>query len=1176
MALRGLESLGAGQRCVFSGLRGSSKAFFIASALKTAGRPVLVVAPDEESAEAVASDLSFFLGPDDVTLYPSTELLPFESASVHRDVRARRMAALHSLSRPGLRASVASAANLMVKVMPREVLEQGVVSISTGDEYNMERLIERLSLMGYIRLSMVEERGEMSVRGGILDVFAPGLAAPLRIEFFGDEIDSIRSFDVATQRSIEKLSGARILPAGEAAPLGAPATEARDRLIDRAEALGLDRAVWQPLSERLMNGALSGVESLAPLFYEDLSSLFDHLAPDTLVFCVDPGATASAARSFEAEVTRAAERLEEEKIFFVDPSGLYLRARELDALLKGSSLVEVEPLLTAGCELRTESNSDLKSALARARSEMRGDPRHDAAGTDGGLHGDNGLLRPLAERTEAWLEDGWRVCITAHNRAQAHRTAELLDAYGIASGRPVISGARLLDLPEPKHARPLVETAVGTLSSGFRLPEMRLVVISEDEIFGEAVRRRAPPSKRADAFITRLDDLNPGDAVVHVRHGIGLYRGLERISVDGVESEFLNLEYRDGDRLYLPVWKMDLVGRYRGVEGRGAALDKLGGPGWETTRRKVKHSVERLAGELLKLYAERAASRGFAFSAPDALFSEFEAGFEFEETPDQARAIEECLRDMQAPSPMDRLVCGDVGYGKTEVAMRAAFKAVADSKQVAVLVPTTVLAEQHFSTFTKRFAPYPVTIEVLSRFKSAKEQRATVERLSTGRVDIVIGTHRLLAADVAFADLGLVVIDEEHRFGVAHKEKLKRLRKQVDVLAMTATPIPRTLHMSLASIRELSVINTPPEDRRAIRTRVIGFDERVIAEAIEREILRGGQVFFVHNRIESMGRMEEFLSRIAPVARIAVAHGRMKERELEETMLAFVTHDYDLLLCTSIIESGLDIPRANTIIIDRADRFGLADLYQLRGRVGRSSHRAYAYFICPPAGTLGADAARRIEVIRELSRPGAGFRVAMHDLEIRGAGELLGPAQSGAIAAVGFDLYASLLEEAVNERRGEEAETGEEPEINLRVSQYIPEDYVPDARQRLSLYKRLAVAASDEELACMADELDDRYGPMPALVENLLRTTALKLLLKRLGASELTHRGNRLYLALRMKGMASERERLGEKLLDMIKNDPERFRAAPGDRLVVKMPPGSDVLEEARYLLKELVRECYS
>jgi transcription-repair coupling factor (superfamily II helicase) len=716
---------------------------------------------------------------------------------------------------------------------------------------------------------------------------------------------------------------------------------------------------------------------------------------------------------------------------------------------------------------------------------------------------------------------------------------------------------------------PSVEIARGVLSGGFRIPSQTIVIVTEEEVFGERVKRRPPPSKKLDTFLTQLQDLKEGDAIVHALHGIGLYRGLKRLKFDSIENDFLLVEYKGGDKLYLPVQSMDLVAKYHAFEGQAAVIDKLGGPGWERAKKRVKRAVEQIAGGLIKLYAARKLAKGFSFSKPGRLFTEFEESFEFEETPDQARAVDEVMGDMKDEKPMDRLICGDVGYGKTEVAMRAAFRAVLDSKQVAFLVPTTVLAQQHGITFKERFSPFPVTVEVISRFKSRKEQTEILEKLSEGKVDILIGTHRLLQKDVRFKDMGLIVIDEEHRFGVRHKERVKELKKEVEVLTLTATPIPRTLQMSLAGIRDLSIINTPPEDRLAINTRVIRFDERVIAEAIKRELKRGGQVFFVHNRVQSIGAMEEYLRKLVPEARIAVAHGQMREGELEKVMLGFVRGDYDILLTTTIIESGLDIPTANTIIINRADRFGLAELYQLRGRVGRSSHRAYAYLICPDEWTLTQEARKRMEVIRELTELGSGFRIAAYDLEIRGAGELLGAAQSGHIALVGFDMYTQLLEEAVSEMKGEPPAVEPEPEINLKVSHFIPEEYVPDTRQRLNFYKRLATVGTDEELYGIEEEMRDRYGQVPALVESLMEMVRLKLILKRIKARELSQRGVSLYLTF-----DGVEDGLVEHILSMVEKSPEKFRVTPDNKFVYLMGPGASPLREARYLLQEVIKGC--
>ncbi len=1144
-AVHGASGLKPGQELRLYGLHGSAKPFLLASAFRSLNRPLLAVLPTQEAAEDFAEDLKFFL-PGCVSLYPSTELLPFEPHPAHQEITASRVELLFRLLSGPPFIIVSSAPSLMQRVIPKGELAGRSIELKKGIEYERDSLLQRLQGMGYSRMSLVEERGEVSIRGGILDIFPPMYDSPLRIEFFGDEVESIRPFDLSTQRSLKELEEARLLPARETVLLKEARLKAREKLMERADNLGLKREAWEPLSDKLREGAASfNFDPLLPLFYERLDTIFDYLGGDTLVSIIGPESVLSEAKRFGREVDEARERLKSKGQFFVEPYSLYLGPEEVKSSLEKFPILNIETLRSEGVQIPSESNLGLKQEIALKKGEE--------------------LLKPLVDRVSEWIGEGQKVYLTAHNKGQAERTKELLDGYGL--NPKIIKGEDALGRKDAGLA-----VAIGSLSTGFRLPTESLVIISEEEVFGERVKRRAPTSRKLDAFLTQLQDLNTGDFIVHKQHGIGLYRGLKRLSIDGIENEFLLLEYRGGDKLYLPVSRMDLVSKYHGFEGKAPELDKLGGPGWEKSKKKVREAVERLAGELLKLYAERQVAEGFSFSPSTRLFHEFEAGFEYEETPDQARAIEESLRDMEEPRPMDRLVCGDVGYGKTEVAIRAAFKAVLDKKQVAVLVPTTVLAQQHFRTFSKRLSPYPVFVEVLSRFKTKKEQKEIVDRLREGKIDIIIGTHRLLQKDIGFKDLGLIVIDEEHRFGVAHKERLKQMRKRVDVLTLTATPIPRTLHMSLASIRELSIINTPPEDRLAIKTNVMGFNDGIIAEAIEREMNRGGQVFFVHNRVQSIGAMEEFLKKAVPRAKVAVAHGQMKEHELEDKMIGFVNKDYDILLSTAIIESGLDIPSANTIIINRADRFGLAELYQLRGRVGRSKHRAYAYFICPSITELTDDARKRIEVIQELCEPGSGFKVATYDLEIRGAGELLGTSQSGQIAAVGFDMYTQLLEEAVRELKGTEVTEEVEPEINLKVSHFIPEDYIPDTRQRLSFYKRLASITSDDEAHSINEELTDRYGEVPALLDNLVQIMELKLLLKRLKARELTQKGMRLYITFSDLAQTDAGDKTAAKALKMAEKEPKRFKLTPDSKFIVFMRPESSPLEEARYVLKEFLK----
>src|SRR3990170_3905206 len=703
-AVKQAQGLGAGSQLNLTGLYGSSRAYLLAEAFRAMKKPVLAVLPGPEEAEAFAEDLRFFLGREEVLVYPSPEILPFELQPHHQDIQAQRMEVFFNLLAKRPFVVVTPASTLLQKVTPKESLSQRVVIIKKGEEVDRDALLATLQDTGYSRMTMVEERGEMSIRGGILDIFPPMYDSPLRIEFFGDEVESIRTFDISTQRSLKEIEETRILPSRESTLLKSLRMGARERLIERAEDLGLNREAWEPLSDRLRDGVLSGLDALLPLLHGKLDTLFDYLPQDALVAIVEPELALTSMEKSAKEAASSASRFVERKEFFVEPASLYLTPEEAWGLIGKRAVLNIESIHAGGAEVATESNIDIRQEISFRKGEE--------------------LFKPLTDRVSSWLEEKKKVFLTAHNRGQAERTRELLEDYGL--GPSIIKAAELQTIETSGFF-----VATGSLSSGFRLPSEALVVISEEEVFGERVKRRAPPSRKLEAFLTQLQDLSPGDFIVHKQHGIGLYRGLKRLSIDGVDSEFLLLEYRGGDRLYLPVWRMDLVSKYHGLEGSSPELDKLGGQGWEKTKRKVKQAVEKLAGELLKLYAERAVADGFAFSPPDRLFHEFEAGFDYEETPDQARAIEETLKDMEEPKPMDRLICGDVGYGKTEVAIRAAFKAVLDKKQVAVLVPTTVLAQQHYSTFAKRFAPYPVEVEVLSRFKSKAEQNAAVKKLES-------------------------------------------------------------------------------------------------------------------------------------------------------------------------------------------------------------------------------------------------------------------------------------------------------------------------------------------------------------------------------------------------------------------------------------------------------------
>jgi len=841
---------------------------------------------------------------------------------------------------------------------------------------------------------------------------------------------------------------------------------------------------------------------------------------------VEPQELLKAADGHAEEVAAGAAHLREQGEIFADPADLFQPPEWLAGLQGGGGLIDVcrlELFQPDSCASRWrftwEGNADLRP---RQKQEHSG-------------------MAALAERLAGWRRDGWRTAIVCHQQGQAERLLDLLEAH--ACQPSYHEGERFATL-KPGEAAVLL----GRISSGFRLPGEQLAVITEEEIFGQQAPRRTRSTARARAALSSLAQLREGDYVVHLDHGIGRYRGLLHMVLGTVEGDFLHLEYAGGDKLYLPVERIEKVQKYLGGEGAHPRLDRMGGAAWEKVKLKARAAIEELARDLLKVQALREMRQGHRYGEPGRDYREFEATFEYEETPDQLAAIEEVQADMSSQRPMDRLICGDVGYGKTEVAIRAAMRAVLDGRQVAVLVPTTVLARQHWESFRSRFKEFPVNVEMVSRFRTPAEVRATLERTAAGQIDILVGTHRLLQRDVRFKQLGLVIIDEEQRFGVSHKERLKQLRAEVDILTLSATPIPRTLHMSMVGMRDLSIIETPPVDRMAIRTYVTRFDDEVIRSAVLRELRRGGQVFFVHNRVESIGAMADYLRQLVPEARVAVGHGQMPEKDLEQVMVDFIAGESNVLLCTTIIENGIDIPRANTMIINRADCFGLSQLYQLRGRVGRSRQRAYAYLLIPGEAVLTADARERLRVLQELSELGAGFRVASHDLELRGAGDLLGARQSGQIAAVGFEMYTELLEETVAELQGLEREQRIDPEVRLGLSAFLPEEYVPDPNQRLLLYQRLARADQEREVYDMGDELRDRYGEIPPPARLLLEVMKLRVALKRLRIEGLEYDGQRLVMAFHPQTPVPP-----EKILGLLQQDPARCSFSPDYRLTVKV-----------------------
>ncbi|HEV2284150.1 MAG TPA: transcription-repair coupling factor [bacterium] len=1030
------EALEAGRRPWVTGPAGAGKACLLAALIVRAGGRAaaaripawLAVAPDRDHAERLADDLAAFL-PAGAPAVHLVELwdppLPGEPLSL--DAERTRQRLLEAVHRGEPVVAVASAAGLVVPMPDPAWLAAVRVEFRAGAPLRLEDAAARLAAGGYERVELVHVPGEMSVRGGIIDVYPPASDHPVRAEWAGDEVESVRLFDPETQRTSGTVAAVVILPA-RADMTAAPNHEAG----------------------RTASGAL-------------LPSLFDGAA-----VCVldepDEVARQAAALVKQAEAARD-HAVETEQI----PGGTPVAAipwEDVTAALGARRLLAVSTLRTP-----PERGGYVATPIAF-----------------GAVESFAGQVEGFAEQTRRWIAGRQRIVVASR---QAHRVRELLAEHGVSAAE----GGALDAPPEPGTI-----TVVGQpLTQGFSLDD--LVVVTDSEILGWRRRRGRPRWFRDGARLASWTELVPGDLVVHVHHGIGVYRGLERLTMEGGARDYLHLEYAQGDALYVPTDQISLVQRYVGVDGQAPQINRLGGTEWEREKRRVRERTREMARELLDLYAARERAGGHAFGTDTPWQREMEETFLYEETPDQRRAIEDVKRDMEAGRPMDRLVAGDVGYGKTEVALRAAFKAVMDGRQAAVLVPTTLLAQQHYTVFRERFAPFPVRVEMLSRFKTAKERSAVLEGLRDGTIDVVIGTHALLNKNVTFRALGLVVVDEEQRFGVRHKERLKRLRTQVDVLTLTATPIPRTLHMSLAGLRDLSVMETPPEARQPIRTSIHEDDPALIADAIRRELARDGQVYVVHNRVETIDRAAERIRRLVPEARVVVAHGQMPETQLEGIMLDFLGGRADVLVCTTIVEIGLDIPRVNTILIENAHLLGLAQLYQLRGRVGRADRQAYAYLLHPRDARLTPEAEQRLVAMREFVELGSGMRLAMRDLEIRGAGNILGPEQHGHLAAVGFDLYMRLLDEAIRELRGEIVEETPDPTVDLRVEAYLPESYVEVPAQRVAAYRRLADARTPEDAAAAVEELRDRYGPLPDPVRRLGDVIRLRALARAAGVA---------------------------------------------------------------------------
>jgi transcription-repair coupling factor (superfamily II helicase) len=1094
-------SLGTGRRRV-SGLTWTARSLLIPLFARAAKQPVIVIVADNKAAEALeptlraGCELTGAVDPARLVRLPAHDVLPFENLSPHPDVQEQRAAALWKLATGEVSLLIAPVEAAALKLFHREYYAGLAVTLRRGEEVDVETLTAHLASVGYTQMDLVEMPGQFTRRGGILDVYSPEADRPVRIEFFGDEIETIRKFDPETQRSQSGLDEAQLLPLTET-----PVTEhllaavharlSRQRIETESEEMAEEEAAAGGVS------VFPGWEFFTSVAGAETSLL--KLMTRCVLFVDEPAMVRNQVDRWWNKVEQRHERSGIGSL--IRPEDIYLRPEILQAMLESHAGLDLDQL---GVVDVLDEDNTLGEIAMNTRPTQR-------------FHGS---IPALTDQLRALIDSGQRIVLAAPNQGDVERLATLMREYQI----PYRLGSRIhhpggetvLDEGSYLAGDLRVPVIVRThFAAGVSFPNEGLILFGANDLSDEADidARPAPAKSKTAAFVSDFRDLHVGDFVVHVEHGIAQYQGLKEIVQDGLAIEFMILEFAESAKLYVPLTRLDLIQKYRSTDsGPAPVLNRLGSQQWTKTKARVRKAMQDMAAELLKLYAERHTAEGTAFSADNEFQREFEESFDFNETDDQLTAIEAIKHDMEATTPMDRLLCGDVGYGKTEVAMRAAFKAVQDGKQVAVLAPTTVLSFQHFETFKRRFSQFPINVEMISRFRTAKEQKQIVEKVEQGKVDILIGTHRLLSKDVKFQDLGLLVVDEEQRFGVRHKERLKQLRKEIDVLAMSATPIPRTLHMSLVGLRDMSIIETAPKDRMAIQTVVAKFDEKIVRSAIEVELERGGQVFFVHNRVETIYEIASRIQELVPTARVAVGHGQMSENELEKVMLAFMSHQFDVLVVTTIIENGLDIPLANTILINRADRHGLSELYQLRGRVGRSNRRAYAYLLIPPEQELTEVARRRLAALKEFSDLGAGFKIAALDLELRGAGNMLGGEQSGHIEAVGFELYTTMLEAAVKELKGEAREERPAAQLNLGIALRIDETYVPEENQRLRLYKKIAGAADAKTLADIRSELEDRYGQPPDATVYLLEAALIRLECERIGIAQVDRKRGELQI----------------------------------------------------------------
>jgi transcription-repair coupling factor (superfamily II helicase) len=1135
-----------------SGLNPTAKALISTLLHKAVERPLLLLVQSNREGEDLLPVIQAFcelrgtIDPESVVFFPARDVLPFQNLSPHPEIQEQRAGALWKIATGAANIVIAPVTAATLRLRDPEYYADLARSIRKGDTVENDTLLFHLNSVGYTAVDVVEMPGEYAARGGILDVYSPEAERPVRIELFGGEVESIRRFDPGTQRSSDPVDEALLLPLTET-PVSEHMLGAIHARLSGKRISGSEEVIEQAIRS---GGAtvFPGWEFYAPVAGAE-KNLFE-LMPHAVVLADEPEQLKDEIDRIWGRIEEAHERSEIGNL--VRPTDLYLSPKEAWAKIQSSRGADFEYLEIAHADASTTVTLQSQPA-----------PRF------------HGAIPSLLEEAKTQIAEGKRVLVAVPNLGELERLADVFGEYGISYrlGTRTRTGESYADETSYFTGDVLAVTLVKAyIPDGALLPEANLSIFGSRDLFDEsdAVVARPQRSKsKTSAFLSDFRDLQVGDYVVHVEHGIGQYSGLKEIQQDDSTIELMLLEYAEGARLYVPLTRLDLVQKYRSSEGVKPPLNHLGTAAWSKTKARVRKAMADMTDELLKLYAERAAAKGHAYPDDNDWMREFEDAFEYTETDDQAYAIADVKRDMESAQPMDRLLCGDVGYGKTEVAMRAAFKAVNDNRQVALLAPTTVLAFQHYETFKQRFAAFPVTIEMISRFRNAKQQKEILQKLETGKIDILVGTHRLLSKDIKFTDLGLLIVDEEQRFGVRHKERIKQMKKQVDVLTMSATPIPRTLHMSLVGLRDMSVIETPPKDRIAIQTVVASWDEKLIRSAIDQELDRGGQVYFVHNRVDTIWEIAAKLQELAPRARITVGHGQMAEGELEKVMLKFMHHEADILVATTIIENGLDIPLCNTIFINRAERMGLSELYQLRGRVGRSNRRAYAYLLIPAQIELTPIARRRLAALKEFSDLGAGFKIAALDLELRGAGNLLGGEQSGHIEAIGFELYTQMLDRAMREMKGEVSREETTLQMNLGLNIRIPGEYIAEENQRLRMYKRLAGVETEAQWNDVRSELQDRYGELPAAVNNLLEYAALKLLCSQVGIISIDRKRDVLNIKFKQNADIDP----GKLAQFVASQRGSQFSPDGTLKFVCKSTAPAEVLAQLRNLLEELSPE---